>query len=749
MILLLSAAWASPDRLAAVLEAGTGAADLVLDGDRAALTIEGSLVLLDLETWGSTTVSACSGAAGLTSAGGLFYVGCADGSVTSVDADLVLTDGAYTFGGAVLGLASDGTSLFAVTETDGVQSVEAVDLATGAAVSGFPASLVFDGYEDLAIFGTSLLVLQGSDDVTRVETGSGYTSLAIEPYGGSFLQAWPDGTTGVLLADSSGGGVARFDGYDNGFTPLLTLLGDEVSAVAADTDTLYVAVDGHLLSYSYTAGSFAGDSLGDLAGVGAVSDLLPTDGYLLAVDDVDVLVLTDRPWVDIVSQSTERAVRGDTVVVGFTSDMDGSWVASLDGATLDSGDVVAGEETEARFDVGDDFPEGTNRVRLEVTHNGLVGHDAVDLDVDNPPGAVSLGAIGVGDGQLTVSFTGLDDADLASYTVYLSETPFTAGDYPTGGPSWTGEATVDAPRLVAATPGADVRVSFYPLTNGTAYYVAVRATDSGGLEGPMSDVLSGTPLATYSASQLSGDPGGFSCATGGARPLGLLALGIGALLAGRRRSAGLVVLAGLGLSLPARADEDEPKPHMNVVLKGGPVTLADPHVRDIFGKVNKSFGVEYGATTRLVELDAGIGFYQELGFLPTETGEASVEHDMLTLVPLTLSGTLRLDFFHEQVLVPFGRIGGDYVMWRENWYVYEGSTEESARKGAKLGWHWAAGGMILLDGLDEKASSRLEATAGIDDTYLVVEYRRTQLPKGENVLLLSAEQLNFGVKFDF
>lgn len=754
MMLLIGLALAAPTRVAAVLEAGTGASEFVVDGTRVGLLISGHVVVFDLDTWESETLAVCSDNGGLAGIDGVFYAGCGDGSVSSVvaesDGGYTVTDAVYGFDGAVLGLHTDGTNLYAVTDADGSLAVEAVDLALGTTVSGYPSSLLYDGFEDLVPFGTSLLILQGSDDVARLELASGVSTLAVEQYGGSFVQGYADGTLGVLLADESGGGVARFDSYDNGFSPILTALGDEVTAVAVDSEALYAVADGALLSYGYTSGGFAGDAIDVLDDVGVLVDLLPTDGYLFGADGANVLVMTDRPWVEIVAQSSDVAVSGSTMDLTFVSDEAGAWNATLDGAILDSGEATAGAETVASFSVSDIFPEGQSRVRIALTAEGREGHDAIDLNVDNPPGAVTLGAdgVGVGDGQISVSFEGIPDEDLTSYTVYLSDVPFTAAEYPTGGPVYAGEVAVGAPYTHDAAPGATFGVSFYPLTNGTPYYVAVRAT-AGGVEGPMSDVQSATPMATYSASQLAGDPGG--CAVPGGRPTGLL----GALLAGavllRRRAAPLAAGMALGLMAagPARAQEEAAKPHMHVQLKGGPSTLADPHVRDIFGKVNKTFGVEYGATTRLVEVSLGIGFFQELGFLPTADGTPSVEHDMLTVVPLSLTGTLRLDFFDEQILVPMGRIGGDYTMWKENWYVYEGSTEESVRKGGKFGWHWGAGAMILLDPLDARAASRMEATAGIEDTFLVIEYRRTQLPKGDGVLLLSAEDVTFGVKFDF
>ena len=141
--------------------------------------------------------------------------------------------------------------------------------------------------------------------------------------------------------------------------------------------------------------------------------------------------------------------------------------------------------------------------------------------------------------------------------------------------------------------------------------------------------------------------------------------------------------------------------------------------------------------------------YQELGFLLTADGTASVEHDMLTIIPITADATLKLDVLNEQIIVPFGRAGGDYAMWKENWYLPDGSNDESKRTGGKLGWHWAAGGLLRLDPLDRSAAEALEASSGIDNTYLAVEYRQTYMKHDANLLDFSGHEVTIGLKCDF
>lgn len=211
--------------------------------------------------------------------------------------------------------------------------------------------------------------------------------------------------------------------------------------------------------------------------------------------------------------------------------------------------------------------------------------------------------------------------------------------------------------------------------------------------------------------------------------------------------ASAVLLTG---SAPALAGDTKPTDfHHAVAVRYGTVKLGDVYLQDVFGKQNDVIKVEYSLGMRLFEVNLAAGFGQAMGWLQTADGAPSDEHDMLSLYPLELSGTLRLDFFHEQWVVPTGRIGGNYWIWRENWYVPDGSDAEHARSGGKLGWHWAAGGMLRLDAFDQKAASELQASTGIDDTFIVAEYRRSFMPKGAQELHFSGWEITGGLRFDF
>lgn len=188
--------------------------------------------------------------------------------------------------------------------------------------------------------------------------------------------------------------------------------------------------------------------------------------------------------------------------------------------------------------------------------------------------------------------------------------------------------------------------------------------------------------------------------------------------------------------------------HKAVAVRYGTVSLDDSYIQGVFGKQNDVLKVEYDMGWRLVEIGASAGFGQETGFLQTSDGATSDEHDMLSLYPLEGGLLVRLDFFNEQWLVPTGGIGANLWMWRENWYVPDSGTDDD-RNGAKLGWHYSVGGMLRLDAFDRKAASELQATTGIDDTFIVCEYRHNYMPTGADELHMSGWEVTGGLRFDF
>lgn len=776
LTLLATLALAAPERLAATFEVGTDVTDITATADaRYAAWVDGGggmLTVLDLGSFDPITLSVCEGARGLaalgdSASGWAFLVGCGDGKVARVDVDtggeVKLAAVTYPVGsGPVLAVETDGETLWAIVEEGGGAIAAAVTLADGASVEGFGQSLSNATVEDTVLTSDSVVVVHGADEVSKVSRTAGTVVTPTSTLGRQLVDGYPytDGNA-VYLADE-GGGLVRFES-DNDYVPL-TIDADTVTAVGLEPveGWMVLGAGDDALVYDFDGGTLT--AAGTIEGAANLTELVAVEGYALGItSDGTALVLTDRPWVTVDTVDPSAATDGDTVTVTFSTDVAGRYYVYAGGTVDDlgplvaSGDVDADTPTTASFEVGEgSFEEGVNRVWVFVESGGLTGRGAGSLSVDNPPEKVAFGPgnLGFGNGALTVSFDGLTAADIVGYIVYIDVKPFSAADFPTGGPAFTGDDPIDVPILLVATPGGKVTKTIQPLTNGLTYYVAVRAYDAGGLEGPMSDVQSETPEQTYSATELAGEEGGYFPGCGVTRPGAAggvgLALALAALL--RRRGAALAVVGAVGVGLvptEARADDDEGPRTMNVQLRYGPATVAEPYIQQVFGDDSEILWLEYGYASRFVDANVGLGFWQELGFRQTAEGRVSDEHDMFTMFPLALTVTGRLDFFDEQPIVPFGRIGLDYWMWRENWYVADSSTMESERTGGKYGWHYGGGLLVLLDVLDRRAASRLEATTGINDTYLVAEYRQTNLVHGDDQVNLSTSELTFGLKFDF
>ena len=158
-------------------------------------------------------------------------------------------------------------------------------------------------------------------------------------------------------------------------------------------------------------------------------------------------------------------------------------------------------------------------------------------------------------------------------------------------------------------------------------------------------------------------------------------------------------------------------------------------------------GVSY---KNILELSVGAGFIQEMGWLLSEDGSVSDEHDMLTVLPLNASTTLRLDFFEEQLLVPYASAGLDYWVWRENW-MSPGADGDSAAEeisGAKIGSHWSVGGQLLLDSFDPSGASRTALKTGIQDSYFQIEYRSQTIGDSDG-LSFDSSSWTAGMRFNY
>ncbi len=813
---LLSAALAlPPDGLAALLPVGTGDLEGMStswDGDVVVGVDVGtkSAFLLHVEDWSVQTVQPCAEVLSVAYIGfedhfGELHVGCADGLVYGLQwdpeqgalFDLLGTDGApftIDLGDPVEGLwysstlGTNGNLYGAYGAASSPVVIHQADSLDGTVDEPpFPLSLqTHSGFVEGALLAdeSTLVLLHGGQDLTTVTLSTGAAAPS-QPVGvvlspTDLFPSWNGGVYGVTNQGQLGefvGGlwtvlftglddpnavIASFDPDD----PWIAVTGGDVRVWKLDPDTGFpigAADDPYFLSEPEP------DELN------WIQDGVASDGYLWGGGTAGYLhVASARPWVApaLLTVSPAAGTVGDVITVGFTVGEAGDWELrrggdrGRTGVLLASGSVDAGASLSAEITIGSDWDEGTNAIyAFLLDDQGLSGHARTEVAIDSPPDAVVLRKpdLAFGDRKLVLGFDGLPDADLDHYEVYVAVAPFEPSDWPTDGPPWDGGTRLVTPIVVTAEPGASVTVEIQPLKNDVEHHVAVRAIDQGGLVGPMSNVLSETPRDAYSASELAGETGGGTCdSSGGAA--GWLAIG-GALLAGFRRRGLPLGLAALALSAPAHAQEGEKKGLQkdltkqagNFEMRYGGISIADPNIRDVYHDSQSNIlQIEGGPQfVRFFEIDAGLGFFQELAFKVDAEGNQSGERTMLTWWPaLSLDGTARLHLLDEQFVVPYARAGFDWVVWSEKWDL---GTSKDVIRGSKFGLHYGLGGSLLLDLFDPRRASLLEAQTGINDTYLTFEWRKQSVdnrsmpwaPANRSGLDFSASMFTVGLKLDY
>jgi len=499
-----------------------------------------------------------------------------------------------------------------------------------------------------------------------------------------------------------------------------------------------------------------------------MQDIVSYGGYLFGGGSAGrVHVVTARPWIERESFSIEpvEPEPKETVTVTFTIAGDDpgplDWQVLLGGGRtgggteLDAGTANPGEIVEStfEFDVGTGFSEGVNDVFVVVTDGeGLTGHIVGTIAIDNPPGGPRIPEDGVrfGNRRIAITFDGIDDADLDRYEVYVSTTPFERTDFPTGGPTYDGNTRLEAPFEVEAEPGIETTINIQPLENDVEHYIAIRAIDSGGQEGAMSNVVSEIPSNGCTAAECSNEIGGSPCSEGCATQsspaswgmsLAVL-LGLGAVRRRRQAVAALAALATLGTltaAAPAWAQDDEDLTRKSIWMRRdstpvrgnfefryGSYQVQDEIIGDVYQDSLNMWQFEAGPQIfRFLEIDLGMSLVRSTSNTVRESdGAPSADEIRLTIIPVTVDVSLRAHILDEQPVVPFFRYGWDYAFFNEQ--RLDDDRSDPIR-GAKTGSHIGAGINVLIDTLAPNRASLLEAQSGINDTWLTLEWRRNRI----------------------
>ena len=686
-------------------------------------------------------------------------------------------------------LESDGSLLAVACDSEKGNFATALDPLTGVSLVTAPTALLTGNCSDaVAVNDTTAAVHRGSGEISQLSLNNGLlsvtelasafgTPIGIRPsgrdlsvYGNTYYIPDVDtdtlyglGGTGVWapILSVESPGAAAFDDAEG-----WTLIGrpNGVSVFDALTGALEQASDRNIvMDEPY-------DIVTDDQGYAFVGTTSGTLG-----------VLTANPWVNSASLEPSSGQDGTTVVVSYDSDTTGALSVRVGGtrAGNDGTEVYAGTvdqtgfEQQVSFDIGDAFVEGVNDLFVVVTDEaGRRGTRRVQFELANPPDGVVLAEadVGFGDGRILVDLGGLATTDVASFEVYFSDAPFSGADYETGGPEYTeevGDESVSSPMNVSNEPDifGELTVGIEPVINGKTYYVGVRTVDATGLESVMSNVVEVIPRATFlaagAADEQGGPPDACSGCSGVSTPGSWLGLSLLAMLGIRRKRVGTLGLAFIAAPLlwsnPAMADDPTGRfqPDLtpawgNVEVSYGKLAFDDATLDQVYDLNGNVIRLQGGPQFfRIAEVDFGVGFLWKKGFAVDASDVSSADAGRMVWVPLNLDFTLRLHLMDEQPIVPFGSVGGDYIFWRETALAADGTPNPLQRTiGSKAGWHWAAGGQILLDLLAPGRASRLEASSGINDTWLTVSYRR-QYVGSDTGLDFGGWELSGGLKIDF
>ena len=223
----------------------------------------------------------------------------------------------------------------------------------------------------------------------------------------------------------------------------------------------------------------------------------------------------------------------------------------------------------------------------------------------------------------------------------------------------------------------------------------------------------------------------------------------------------LLILSGIGVCWPGASAWADSKKSASLSLLFGPVRPDKIEARkagvavswrDVYGGGNSLFsGAEWEKEIiqkyGILAIGGGAGFIQASGKSLTSVNppQSSGESTEFQIAPVSLNLTYRLAYFKNQFLVPFGRAGLDLYLFRER---KEGDTIIS---GYRTGYHYAFGGALLLDWLSPESGVNLDLEWGINNTYLIFEYRYSHINdfKKKHDFDFSTETWFGGIMFEY
>lgn len=160
--------------------------------------------------------------------------------------------------------------------------------------------------------------------------------------------------------------------------------------------------------------------------------------------------------------------------------------------------------------------------------------------------------------------------------------------------------------------------------------------------------------------------------------------------------------------------------------------LSGTPFQDSFGDKPRVYaGLEFDWQTFRIPHLGTIGPGLSVGFVTmsrtaqTVTGRTSGDEYSLSIYPFALQGVLRADVLWRELgipIVPYGKLGVGYALWRASNTVGTASANGISGKGSTWGPTFAIGGAFALDALDMGASRNMDNATGINNTYVYLEF---------------------------
>lgn len=153
--------------------------------------------------------------------------------------------------------------------------------------------------------------------------------------------------------------------------------------------------------------------------------------------------------------------------------------------------------------------------------------------------------------------------------------------------------------------------------------------------------------------------------------------------------------------------------------------------------------IEWLPITEYGKFGVGLGLG---GFLLQDVEITTDVFATLYAFPVEAFVSYRADFFHNQIIVPYGRVGPSYT------FVKQGSRTGAEKSGFQnyMGLEFAVGGELLLDIFEPSAAKALEQSTGINHVFIAVEYLVSQaLNSAGSQPNLARNEFRAGLRFEF